>query len=76
MAAAQVKRGRREWGDKDTYDFKLQCSGVWQDFMGMKFGGQQEQAGTECPSGEGTSGLKVMLLERREAATANPDVQR
>mmetsp|Transcript_510 Transcript_510/g.1463 ORF Transcript_510/g.1463 Transcript_510/m.1463 type:complete len:381 (+) Transcript_510:80-1222(+) len=59
VTGIEVKRGRREWGDKDTYDFKLQCSGVWQDFMGMKFGGQQEQAGTECPSGEGTSGLKV-----------------
>ena len=23
----QVKRGRREIGDRDTYDFKLQCSG-------------------------------------------------
>ena len=23
----EVKRGRREIGDRDTYDFKLQCSG-------------------------------------------------
>ena len=23
-------QGRREFGDVDTYDFKLQCSGVWQ----------------------------------------------
>lgn len=59
VTGMEVKRGRREFGDKDTYDFKLQCSGVWQDYMGMKFGGHQEQAGTECPSGEGTSGLKV-----------------
>jgi len=54
-----VKRGRREWGDKDTYDFKLQCSGVWQSFIGMKFGGEQEQAFKECPSGEGSSGIKI-----------------
>jgi len=59
VTGMEVKRGRREFGDKDTYDFKLQCSGVWQEYMGMKFGGHQEQAGTECPSGEGTSGLKV-----------------
>jgi len=25
--ADPVKRGRREIGDRDTYDFKLQCSG-------------------------------------------------
>jgi len=59
MTGVEVKRGRREWGDKDTYDFKLQCSGVWQSFIGMKFGGEQEHAKTECPAGEGASGLKV-----------------
>lgn len=59
VTGMEVKRGRREWGDKDTYDFKLQCSGVWQNFIGMKFGGEQEHASSECPSGEGSSGLKV-----------------
>ena len=59
MTGLEVKRGRREWGDKDTYDFKLQCSGVWQSFIGMKFSGEQEHAASECPSGEGSSGLKV-----------------
>ena len=38
--ALQVKRGRRDFGDRDTYDFKLQCSGVWQSYMGMKFHGR------------------------------------
>jgi len=59
MTGIEVKRGRREWGDRDTYDFKLQCSGVWQSFIGMKFSGEQENALTECPSGEGASGIKV-----------------
>ena len=27
MTGVEVKRGRREIGDRDTYDFKLQCSG-------------------------------------------------
>jgi hypothetical protein len=39
----EVKRGRREIGDRDTYDFKLQCSGVWQSYLGMKFYGLQEE---------------------------------
>ncbi len=30
MTGLGVKKGRREFGDVDTYDFKLQCSGVWQ----------------------------------------------
>ena len=59
LTGLEVKRGRREFGDKDTYDFKLQCSGVWQPYMGMRFAGYQEHASAECPSGEGTSGLKV-----------------
>ena len=59
MTGVEVKRGRREIGDRDTYDFKLQCSGVWQSFMGMKFGGLQEAAQKECPTGDGSSGIKV-----------------
>ena len=55
----EVKRGRNDWSDRDTYDFKLQCSGVWQNYMGLKFGGLQESANKECPAGEGISGLKV-----------------
>ena len=60
MTGIEVKRGRREIGDKDTYDFKLQCSGVWQSFMGMKFSGYQETANKECAAGEGASGVKVL----------------
>jgi len=59
VTGMEVKRGRREFGDRDTYDFKLQCSGVWQSYMGMKFAGHQEEKHQECPNGEGTSGLKV-----------------
>ena len=44
----EVKRGRREIGDRDTYDFKLQCSGVWQSYLGMKFSGHQEEQRQAC----------------------------
>ena len=59
VTGLEVKRGRSDWNDKDTYDFKLQCSGVWQSYMGMKFSGLQETHNKECPAGEGISGLKV-----------------
>ena len=59
VTGMEVKRGRNEWSDRDTYDFKLQCSGVWQNFIGLKFGGLKESANKECPAGEGISGLKV-----------------
>jgi len=59
VTGVEVKRGRNDWSDRDTYDFKLQCSGVWQSYMGLKFGGLQESANKECPAGEGISGLKV-----------------
>jgi hypothetical protein len=59
VTGMEVKRGRRDLTDRDTYDFKLQCSGVWQSYLGMKFHGHQEEAHKECPAGEGTSGLKV-----------------
>jgi hypothetical protein len=59
VTGMEVKRGRREFGDRDTYDFKLQCSGVWQSYLGMKYHGHQEEKRQECPNGEGTSGLKV-----------------
>jgi len=59
VTGVEVKRGRSDWNDRDTYDFKLQCSGVWQSYMGMKFSGLQETHNKECPAGEGISGLKV-----------------
>jgi len=59
VTGMEVKRGRSDWNDKDTYDFKLQCSGVWQNYMGMKFSGLQETHNKECPAGEGISGLKI-----------------
>ena len=51
MTGLEVKQGRKEIGDVDTYDFKLQCSGVWQDYMGLQFSGQKNLASKECPSG-------------------------
>jgi len=51
MTGIEVKQGRKEIGDVDTYDFKLQCSGVWQDYMGLQFSGQKNLASKECPAG-------------------------
>ena len=51
MTGLEVKQGRKEMGDVDTYDFKLQCSGVWQPYMGLAFSNQQTLASKECPSG-------------------------
>ena len=51
MTGLEVKQGRREIGDVDTYDFKLQCSGVWQEYAGLAFSNQQALASKECPSG-------------------------
>ena len=59
VTGVEVKRGRNDWQDRDTYDFKLQCSGVWQSYMGMRSSSKVEVASAECPSGEGTSGIKV-----------------
>ena len=59
VTGIEVKRGRNDWTDRDTYDFKLQCSGVWQSYIGMRSSKEQEIAAAECPSGEGTSGIKV-----------------
>jgi len=59
VTGVEVKRGRNEFTDRDTYDFKLQCSGVWQSYIGMRSSKEKEIASAECPSGEGTSGLKV-----------------
>jgi hypothetical protein len=59
VTGIEVKRGRNDWSDRDTYDFKLQCSGVWQSYLGMRSSKQVETAAAECPSGEGTSGLRV-----------------
>ena len=35
----------------DTYDFKLQCSGVWQSYMDLTFSGEKLKASKECPAG-------------------------
>jgi len=51
MTGLEVKRGRREFGDVDTYDFKLQCSGVWQDYMGLGVLNEKQHASKECPPG-------------------------
>lgn len=51
MTGLEVKQGRKEIGDVDTYDFKLQCSGVWQPYMGLTFSNQQNLASKECPPG-------------------------
>jgi len=51
MTGLEVKQGRKEIGDVDTYDFKLQCSGVWQPYMGLSFSNQQNLASKECPPG-------------------------
>jgi len=59
VTGIEVKRGRNDFTDRDTYDFKLQCSGVWQSYIGMRSSKEQEIAAAECPSGEGTSGIKV-----------------
>ena len=44
-------QGRREFGDVDTYDFKLQCSGVWQEYMDLSFSGEKAKGARECPAG-------------------------
>ena len=44
-------QGRREFGDVDTYDFKLQCSGVWQEYMDLSFSGEKKKGARECPAG-------------------------
>ena len=49
--AAVGAQGRREFGDVDTYDFKLQCSGVWQEYMDLSFSGEQARGARECPAG-------------------------
>lgn len=59
MTGIEVTKGRREWGDVDTYDFKLQCSGVWQDYMGLGMSNSKERAGRECPAGTMAWGWKV-----------------
>jgi len=51
MTGLEVKQGRKEIGDVDTYDFKMQCSGVWQPYMGLAFSNQQNLASKECPPG-------------------------
>ena len=59
MTGLEVTKGRREWGDVDTYDFKLQCSGVWQEYMGLGVSSAKERAAKECPSGTMAWGWKA-----------------
>ena len=58
MTGLEVKQGRREFGDVDTYDFKLQCSGVWQSYMGLKFDNLKQVASAECSDGMMASGWR------------------
>ena len=51
VTGLEVKQGRKEFGDLDTYDFKLQCSGVWGEYMGLQFKGEKSSASKECPAG-------------------------
>jgi hypothetical protein len=51
MTGLEVKRGYKEIGDVDSYDFRLQCSGVWQSFLGLSFASQKASANKECPPG-------------------------
>ncbi|KAL1519412.1 hypothetical protein AB1Y20_022936 [Prymnesium parvum] len=51
MTGLEVKQGRKELGDVDSYDFKLQCSGVWQSYLGLSFSNEKAKAATECPAG-------------------------
>lgn len=59
MTGLEVKRGRVENGDQDFYDFKLQCGGVWDEWMGMVFKKEKESKAAECPRGEMAFGVKV-----------------
>ena len=60
VTGLEVTRGRRELSNRDTYDFRLQCSGAWQASVGVVAPGQQrETIAATCPSGEGVSGLRI-----------------
>lgn len=59
MTGLEVKQGRREIGDVDMYDFKLQCSGVWQDYMGLAFSNEKSVGSKECPSGQFAFGWRA-----------------
>jgi len=59
MTGLEVTKGRKEWGDVDTYDFKLQCSGVWQEYMGLGVSNSKERAARECPDGTMAWGWKA-----------------
>lgn len=59
MTGLEVAKGRQEWGDVDTYDFRLQCSGVWQGFMGLGVTNAKEHAHRECPAGTMAWGWKA-----------------
>ena len=51
MTGLEVKQGRKELGDVDSYDFKMQCSGVWQSYLGLSFSSEKAKAAKECPAG-------------------------
>ncbi len=59
VTGLEVKKGRQEWGDVDTYDFKLQCSGVWQEYLGLPFANEQKVGRKECAPGAMVWGWKV-----------------
>lgn len=63
MTGLEVRQGRAGehigGGDIDTYDFKLQCSGVWQPYMGLELHNQKSLASKECPSGTMARGWRA-----------------
>ena len=59
VTGLEVKRGRREFGDVDMYDFKLQCSGVWQEYLGLPFTNEKKVGRKECAAGSMVLGWKL-----------------
>ncbi|KAL3908184.1 MAG: hypothetical protein SGPRY_009895 [Prymnesium sp.] len=51
LTGLEVKQGRKEIGDVDSYDFKFQCSGIWQSYLGLSFSSEKAKASKECPAG-------------------------
>lgn len=59
VTGLEVKRGRIEMGDKDFFDFRLQCGGIWESYLGLRYAGHKETKGKECTGGQFAYGMKV-----------------
>ena len=60
VTGVQVMRGRIDWRDQDTYNFKLRCGKRWADMpLGLAFDGLRETRSATCPSGGSLAGLRV-----------------